>query len=192
MTSTPVPPPPINVPPPPPIVAGPPATSDPPLLHQKPLPAPQTLPPVDRDANGRFAPGNPGKRFGQRHRTTVAIENLMGGQWETLTQTVIQAALRGDMAAARLCLERIVPPRRGSIVSIDDFPEIKSVADIPAAHAALVAAVANGQISAEEAAPISSLLANYVSAVEATELAERLAELERLQAGGEKTINHGS
>ncbi len=109
----------------------------------------------------------------------------MEGQWETLTKTVIQAAHRGDMTAAKLCLERIMPPRRGSIVSIDDFPEIKGVADVPVAHAALVAAVASGQISAEEAAPISSLLAAYVNAVDAATFGERLAELERRLAGGD-------
>ena len=35
----------------------------------------------------RFAPGNPGKQPGTRHRVTVAMENLMEGQWEVLTKT---------------------------------------------------------------------------------------------------------
>jgi len=115
----------------------------------------------------------------------------MAGQWEAITQTVIQAALRGDMAAAKLVVERISPPRRGSVVSIDDFPAITSVADIPAASAALVAAVTTGQISAEEAAPISKMLAEYVTAVEATTQAARIDEIERRLAGGERTIDHG-
>lgn len=161
------------------------------LLHQRPLPAPQPLPESDRDATGRFVQGNKVTRRGHRHRVTVAMENLMAGQWESITQTVIQAALRGDMAAAKLVMERVSPPRRGSVVTLDDFPAITSVADIPAASAALVAAVANGQISAEEAAPISKMLSEYVTAVEATTQAARIDEIERRLAGGERTIDHG-
>lgn len=161
------------------------------LLHQQPLPAPQPLPETDRDATGRFIPGNKVTRRGHRHRVTMAMENLMAGQWESITQTVIQAALRGDIAAAKLVVDRISPPRRGSVVSLDDFPAITSIADVPAASAALVAAVTNGQISAEEAAPISKMLAEYVAAVEATSQAARIDEIERRLAGGERTIDHG-
>lgn len=182
MTTSPLPPPP-SYPPAAPL--------DPPLLHERPLPAPQPLPEADRDATGRFVPGNKVTRRGHRHRVTVAMENLMAGQWESITQTVIQAALRGDIAAAKLVVDRISPPRRGSVVTLDDFPAINSVADIPAASAALVAAVANGQISAEEAAPISKMLAEYVTAVEATTQAARIDEIERRLAGGERTIDHG-
>lgn len=167
------------------------APLDPPLLHQKPLPPPQALPETDRDAGGRFLPGNKVTRRGARHHVTVAMETLMQGQWEAVTQTVIQAALRGDMAAARLVVERISPPRRGSVVSLDDFPAISSVTDIPAASAALVAAVANGQISAEEAAPISKMLSDYVTIAQATTLAEQIAEIRRRLDGGERTIDHG-
>jgi hypothetical protein len=173
MTTSPLPPPPSHPPR---------APLDPPLLHQKPLPPPQALPQTDRDASGRFVPGNKVTRRGHRHRVTTAMENLMAGQWEAITQTVIQAALRGDMAAAKLVVERISPPRRGSVVTLDDFP---------AASAALVSAVANGQISAEEAAPISKMLAEYVTAAEATTQAARLDEIERRLAGGERTIDHG-
>lgn len=126
-----------------------------------------------------------------RHRVTVAMEELMAGQWQSITQTVIAAALRGDMAAAKLVVERISPPRRGSVVTLDDFPTINSVMDIPAASAALVAAVAGGQISAEEAAPISKLLTEYVTVVQTTTLAARIDEIERRLAGGERTIGHG-
>lgn len=177
--------------PPPPPPSYPPKALDPPLLHQKPLPPPQPLPEADRDAGGRFAPGNKVTRRGHRHRVTVAMENLMAGQWESITQAVIQAALRGDMAAAKLVMERVSPPRRGSVVTLDDFPAITSVANIPAASAALVSAVANGQISAEEAAPISKMLTDYVTAVEATTQAARIDEIERRLAGGERTIDHG-
>jgi DNA-binding transcriptional regulator YdaS (Cro superfamily) len=161
------------------------------LLHQKPLPAAQPLP-AYTDESGKFAPGNPGKPRGARHRVTLAVESLLEGQWEALTQTALQAALRGDVTALKLCMDRIAPVRRGAVTQVDNFPVITGVADVPAAHAAIVAAVASGQITADEATPISALLAAYVNAVDAATFGQRLAELERRLAGGEKTIEHGT
>jgi hypothetical protein len=66
-----------------------------------------------RNTPGRpFAPGNPGKPKGPRHKTTLAAETLLEGQAKGLTQKAIAMALAGDTAALRLCLERLVPPRR--------------------------------------------------------------------------------
>jgi hypothetical protein len=38
------------------------------------------------DKAGKFAPGNPGRPKGARHRATRAIEALLEGQGEALTQ----------------------------------------------------------------------------------------------------------
>ena len=59
----------------------------------------------------RFEPGqsgNPsGRPRGSRNATTLALEALLDGQAEALTQKAIDLALTGDMAALRLCLDRI-------------------------------------------------------------------------------------
>lgn len=144
------PPPPCPIPLPPPEGRAPDAHAQPQpllgsqLLHTLPLPPPQPLP-EGRDAKGRFAPGNPGKLPGTRHRVTVAMENLMEGQWEGLTKTAVALALRGDTTALRLCLDRIAPIRRGGHVEIADFPKIETPADVPKAHAAILSAVAAAQ-----------------------------------------------
>jgi hypothetical protein len=67
-----------------------------------------------RKTDGTFAPGNElgGKTKGSRHRSTLAIEALLDGQAEALTQKAINAALEGDGMALRLCLERGYAPRR--------------------------------------------------------------------------------
>ena len=41
----------------------------------------------------------------------------MDGQANALTQKAIDLALTGDMAALRLCLDRILPPRKDRPVS---------------------------------------------------------------------------
>ena len=46
-----------------------------------------------RGPDGTFAPGNPGKPKGSRHKATRAIEALLEGQTEQLTQAAIDKAL---------------------------------------------------------------------------------------------------
>ena len=153
-----------------------------PLLPPTPiLPPPQPLPIEGRSPDGRFAPGNPGKQRGTRHRVTVAMESLMEGQWEGLTKTAVALALRGDTTALRLCLDRIAPVRRGSSVSIPDFPAVETIADVPKAQAALLAAVAAGHLTADEATPLSALLSAYVNAVDIVDTAAEVAEIKRMQ-----------
>ena len=139
------------------------------------LPPPQPLP--GRTADGRFALGNPGKQPGTRHRT---MESLMEGQWEGLTKTAIAAALRGDTTAMRLVLERIAPVRRGSHIEIPDFPKIESPADVTKALAAILSAVAAGQLTADEAKPLSDMLSAYVTAFDTIDLAGEVAEIKRM------------
>src|SRR5665213_424747 len=129
------------------------------------LPPPQVLP-DGRDAKGRFAVGNAGKQPGTRHRTTIAIEALLEGQWEGLSKTAVALALRGDTTALRLCFDRIAPPRRGTSIEIPDFPKVESAADVPRALAALIAAVAAGHLTADEAKPLSEMFNAYVNAVD--------------------------
>ena len=59
--------------------------------------------------------GNPdGRPKGSRNATTIALETLLDGQATALTQKAIDVALTGDMPALRLCLDRILPPRKDS------------------------------------------------------------------------------
>ena len=72
--------------------------------------------PKPRGLGRRFPPGqsgNPlGRRRSSRNRATLMAEELLSGQAEELVQEIIAAALDGDALAQRLCLERILAPRR--------------------------------------------------------------------------------
>jgi hypothetical protein len=107
------------------------------------------------------------------------MEALLEGQWETLTNTALQMALRGDVTALRLCFDRLAPVRRGSSIAIPDFPAIATPADVPKAQAALLAAVVAGHLTADEAKPLSDMIGAFVSALDVTVLAERLDALEK-------------
>jgi Family of unknown function (DUF5681) len=123
--------------------------------------------------------GNPdGRPKGSRNKITLAIEALLDNEGEALTQKAIDLAKTGDMQALRLCLDRLVSPRKDRPVSFE-LPAITCAGDAAKASAALVAAVAIGQITPSEAVELGRLLESYVRTLEATELEERLGKLER-------------
>ena len=134
-----------------------------------------------RNAAGRFAPGNPGKPTGSRHRATMAALALLDGEAETLTRKAVEMALGGDVTALRLCLERIAPPRKDVPVAFA-LPAMQSAADAAAAAAAVLAAVAGGDLTPTEGAAIMALIEVYRRALETTELEARVTALE----GGDK------
>ncbi len=63
-----------------------------------------------------FAPGqsgNPnGRPKGARGKATMIAEALLDGEAEKLTRKVIEMALDGSEPCLRLCMERILPPKR--------------------------------------------------------------------------------
>ncbi|MET4801218.1 DUF5681 domain-containing protein [Bradyrhizobium sp. LB11.1] len=124
--------------------------------------------------------GNPsGRPKGARNATTLALEVLLDGQATALTQKAIDLALTGDMGALRLCLDRIMPPRKDRPVTFT-LPDIKSAQDAAAVVSAILAAVASGELTPSDAAEIGKLIDSYVKAFETAELAERLERLERM------------
>jgi hypothetical protein len=125
--------------------------------------------------------GNPaGKPKGTRNAATLALESLLDGEAEALTRKAVELALTGDIAALRLCLDRILPPRKDRPVSFE-MPTIDTAEDAKAASAALLAAVAAGSLTPSEAAEIGKLVDSYVKAIETTEVLARLDKLEKRQ-----------
>ena len=133
--------------------------------------------PVKAGADTRFKPGNPGKPKGTRSRATMAAEALLQGEVEALTRTAIDKALEGDGVALRLCLERLVPPRKDTPVNID-LPVITNAADVVGASAAVLAAVGAGDVTPDEAGRVMTLLTAHKSIIEMGELERRIAALE--------------
>jgi hypothetical protein len=124
--------------------------------------------------------GNPaGRRPGSRSRWTVLAERLMEAETEPVVRAVLAAARGGDMAACRLVLERVAPLRKGRAVPFP-LPPITTPEDLPVAMAAVVAAVADGTLSPEEAAAVASVLEAQRRVVETVDLERRIAQLEEL------------
>jgi len=140
---------------------------------------------VDRDPGGRFQLGNPGRPPGARHKATLAAEALLDGEAEGLTRKAIEAALGGGMTALRICLDRILPPRKECPVNFK-LPPLKSAENAAAAMAAITEAVAAGELALGEAEAASALVERFVRTLEAGEFEKRLRALEAAGAGNRR------
>jgi len=136
---------------------------------------------------GRFQKGqsgNPkGKPKGARNRTTLIAQTLLDGQAEALVGKVVQLALDGDLTCLRICLERLVPPKRDAPIDID-LPDISAVADIPKLFSSLTAKLREGGITPSEARVLIDLAEAIRRLFELTELEQRISALEEKASNG--------
>ena len=133
-----------------------------------------------RNTAGKFTLGNSGRPKGSRNKKTLAIESLLEGQAEALTQTAISKALDGDSMALRLCMERIAPAPKDNTVSFA-LPQINNALDASQAAGSVLQAVSQGNLTPIEAARVMGLIDSYRRTLELTEIEERLQALESKQ-----------
>jgi hypothetical protein len=131
-----------------------------------------------RRSQGRpFQPGNPGKPKGTRNKRTLLAEKLMGDDLEAVTRSVINAARNGDMTAARIVMDRLVPVRKGRPVRFD-VPDAMDAAGVAEAFKRLMEAIGSGEITPEEASTIAGVLELRRKAIETVEIEARIKALE--------------
>jgi hypothetical protein len=123
--------------------------------------------------------GNPsGRPPGARNKATIIAETLLQGEVEALTRVAIERAMAGDMAAMRLCLDRVAPACKHRTIAFE-LPPLVTAADAAAALAAIMAGVAAGELTPAEAGQLSNQVDRFRSTLEATVFEQRLAELRR-------------
>ena len=145
-------------------------------MSENHLPQPGAAPHGRLSEKGRS--GNPaGRRPGCRNKATLAAEALLEGEAEVLTRKAVERAIAGDPTALKLCLERILAPRRERVVRFD-LPPIASAADVEAAMAAVTAAVAEGALTPGEAGQMAHIVDTFVRTIETSDFARRLELLE--------------
>ena len=130
-----------------------------------------------RNTAGKFTSGNSGRPKGARNKTTLAIESLLEGQAEALTQTAISKALDGDSMALRLCIERIAPAPKDHPVSFS-LPNMNNAIDASKAAGSVLTAVSEGELTPIEATRVMGLIDSYRRTLELTEIEQRLQALE--------------
>ena len=123
------------------------------------------------DAKARRPPG------GARDREIVGAERLLRSGLEAIVAAILAKARSGDMAAARLVVDRLLPAPRDRRISSALRP-IACADDAIKASADILAAMAQGQITPSEAEAVAKLLHNFIAASEPREFERRLEALE--------------
>jgi hypothetical protein len=130
-----------------------------------------------RNTAGQFSAGNTGRPKGSRNKATIAIESMLQGQAEALTQTAVTKALEGDSVALRLCMERVAPAPKDQPVSFS-LPIMKNALDASEAAGSVLTAVSEGELTPIEATRVMGLIDSYRRTLELTDFEERLQALE--------------
>ncbi len=126
--------------------------------------------------------GNPaGKPKGARHKTTYAVINMLEGETEALTRKAIEMALGGDIAALKMCLDRIAPTLKPRTQSIR--LDIKKPDNLADTARAFITASANGDLPPDIAAQLVSAVSSVAKIEEVEQLKHRLESLEQAMKG---------
>ena len=134
-----------------------------------------------RNTVGQFVTSNSGRSKGSRNKATLAIESLLQGQAEALTQTAVTKALGGDSVALRLCMERIAPAPKDQPVSFS-LPKMNDALDASEAVRSVLTDVSEGELTPIEATRVMGLIDSYRRTLELTEIEQRLQALENSDA----------
>lgn len=119
---------------------------------------------TEKKQGGKFQKGqsgNPnGRPKGSLNKATLACQDLIDDEAENITRKAVELALDGNMMALKLCLERIVPPRKERPVNVH-LPAIGKETDFSAFTQRLLEEVTSGAITIGEAQGILSLAVGH-------------------------------
>lgn len=122
--------------------------------------------------------GNPrGRPAGARNKASLMLDKLMESGAQDIVETVIDRAKGGDMTAARLILERLVPPAKERPIAIE-LPPTSDAQGVADAQALVIATLGSGGLLPGEAATIMSMLEARRKGIETVELEARIKSLE--------------
>jgi hypothetical protein len=131
--------------------------------------------------DGRWAKGTSGNRSGRpagsRNKSTVVLEQMLEGERERIMRKLIDLALDSDVTAIRLCMDRLLPPRKDRPVQLD-LPPIQTMEQVSIAMGRVFQAIAEGQITPGEGETLVKLLAVQKEVIATAELEPRMEKLE--------------
>ncbi len=122
--------------------------------------------------------GNPaGRPKGSRNRVTLVALAAMEEGADAIARKVVDLAKEGDISAARLVIERLVPVAKERPIFLS-LPDTGSAEGVAQAQAAILQAVAVGDILPGEAATLAGIVEARRKALETQELEQRISALE--------------
>lgn len=128
---------------------------------------------------GRFTRGASGNPDGRPKGITdkrVALRSLLEPHAPKLIQKLVASALKGDIAALRICLDRLIPPLKARDTPFTLAAASGGLAD---QGKAVTEAFFRGDLTPDEATAAMAVLAAQARVVEVDELVRRVGELEK-------------
>lgn len=138
---------------------------------------------TEKPKRGRWASGVSGNPAGRKPGTgkVSRLRESLNPHLPKILKKLVSMALGGDVQAARILLERTIPPLRPAESPITIT--MPADAGLSAQGRAVIAATAAGTIAPSQAAVLLAGLAALAKIVEVDELAKRIEALERLGNG---------
>ena len=138
------------------------------------LPAPAA---DGRGPYGRFSPGTSGNPQGRPKSETAALRQSLADGAAAVVTAILDAAKAGDMQAAKLVLDRLLPPLKATAQAVQlDLPATASPLDI---GRRILAATASGTLAPDIAAQLVAAVGTFCRIEEIEELRDRIAALEK-------------
>lgn len=125
--------------------------------------------------------GNPkGKPRGARNHATRLVMGLLEEGAGEVAKVIIDAAKAGDLAAARLVIERLAPPIRERPIDVA-LPDTATAEGINLAQQIILQAVSNGSLLPGEGTTLAAIVETRRKAFETLELEARITALEEME-----------
>jgi hypothetical protein len=114
--------------------------------------------------------GNPaGAKRGSRHKASLLAESLIDGETDRLTRRCIYEAIKGDMRAMKLCLERLLPPvRERPLPRSFKLPRLETLNDASHALAMIIAGVTTGELLPGQGESLAAIVNSFLKSIEAS------------------------
>lgn len=133
-------------------------------------------------ASGRFKrgeSGNPkGKPKGARHKASLMAEMLIEAESEEICRQVINQAKEGNIQAAKIILDRLLPPKKDRPIHFK-LPMIHNAADALKASRLICNAVGSGELTPTEGESLSKIVEIHVKNIELFDFGIRLEAIEQ-------------
>ena len=125
-----------------------------------------------------FKPGSSGNKAGKPVGTThrAKFRAMVNPDMPDLVKAVMTAAKNGDMTAARIIMDRVIPSLRPTSDNLD----LRTTGSLAKRGEAILAALTSGRVSPESARVAMSVIVDQSKLIEQSEVLTRIESLENL------------
>lgn len=106
------------------------------------------------------------------------LRKVIADDADEILQSVIDQAKAGDLAAAKILLDRIVPPLKPEAQAVQ-IDALSGSGDLVGKADAVIHAVGSGELAPDIAAQLISAVATLAKVIEIDQLQQRLEQLEK-------------